>query len=196
MANTTRVGFRWARSATGSGSAQPSVEKVVASGYATKLKAGDPVKLAADNTIQRAAAGDTNIFGVIHGFKQVYDAVNGVLRVGASSIAASSTWPSEEKKNIAYVTPVTGQIFEVDADDGATATTEAAFRALVNENCDHVISDTDAALDISTHVTTTAQWRIKDLIIGAWNDYTVTRAKLLVECNESEEPTYATAVSA
>lgn len=195
--NTTRRGFRW--SSTNNGGKSPPINWVhVATGYATLLAVGDAVKRAADGTLQRAAAGDTNIYGVI----QSCWFWDGTYYKTRDHIPASTSWGTNQARiSKCAVIPVQGQVFEVDADDKTTATTLAAYQALLNENCDHIVESVTGnisgmALDISTHVITTAQWRIVGIKNEVNQDYSGLRVKLLVECAESENPVYAAAVGA
>jgi hypothetical protein len=196
MANTTLRGFRW-HSAKNGAKAPPVRVVHVADDYATKLVRGDALKFVTDG-LERAAAGDTVICGVMIGVKQYWD---GTFRKRGRYLPASTSYDTDlTKQSLVEFIPVGGQVFEVDADDGTTATTEAAYLALINENCDHIVESgtlniSYMALDVSTHITATAQWRIVGVSKRVNQDFASSRVKLLVECNESAEPTYATAGS-
>lgn len=192
--NTTRRGFRWYRSESGVGKA-PTVILPVATSYATKLCRGDAVKFAADGSLQQAAAGDALICGIVSGVRQYWD---GTFRQRGTFLPASTAYSTDlTKESQLEVIPVLGQVFEVDADDKTTATTEAAYKALVNENCDHIIEAGSLnisymALDISDHKITSAQWQIVGISLSMENaDFTGNRVKLLVQCNESEAIPYS-----
>lgn len=194
--NATLRGFRW--SYAKNGASKPPIRWThVATGYGTLLANGDALKFAADG-LQRAAAGDTLICGVMIG-AHYWD---GTYRIRRRYLPASTSWGTDltKQSRVAYI-PVQGQVFEVDADDKVTATTEAGYQAFINENADHIVESVTGnisgmALDISTHAITTAQWRIVGIRKFPNTDFTGLRVKLLVECNESEEPAFNTAVSA
>lgn len=195
--NATLRGFRWAFAKNGA--TNPPFRVVhVATGYGTLLAIGDAVKFAADG-LQRAAAGDALICGVVAGVKQYWD---GTYRKRGRYLPASTSYSTDlTKQSLLTIIPVTGQVFEVDADDKTTATTEAAYQALINENCDHIVESGSGnqsymALDISTHAITSAQWRIVGIAKKVNTDFSGLRVKLLVECNESEEPAYSTTATA
>lgn len=197
--NVTKRGFRWFRSESGSGD-MPIHIYPVATAFATLLARGDALKFAADGSMARAAAGDTLICGIVSGVKQFW---NGTFRTRGTFLPAATAYGTDlSKQSLLEVVPVMGQIFEVDADDAVTATTEAAYQALVNENCDHVIESVGAlnisgmALDISTHIIATAQWRIVGISPQVNHDFTGNRVKLLVQCNESETVPYSKSASA
>lgn len=191
--NATKRGFRWFRSESGSGD-MPIQIYPVATSFATLLARGDAVKFAADGSLARAAAGDALICGIVQGVSQYW---NGTVRTRGTFLPAVTAYGTDlSKQSLLQVVPVMGQIFEVDADDAVTATTEAAYQALVNENCDHVIESGSLnisymALDISTHVITSAQWRIVGISPQVNHDFTGNRVKLLVQCNESETVPYS-----
>jgi len=199
MANNTYGGFRFNKMRNGSRT--PVVEVwPVASGYATAIFRGDPVKKVDDGTIEVAAAGDTDILGIADGVEQYNE--SGVLRKGnylpASTTFSPSTVGSVNESRVRVIL-ARDTVFEVDADDGSSVTTVAAAHGVVGENCDHVAAAGSTAtgrsayaLDISTHVATAAQWRIVGIASDPLNDVTSTRAKYLVEVNESNQPQFST----
>jgi hypothetical protein len=159
------------------------------------LRAGDPVKQLSTGGIDLAAAGDT-VFGVILGFTTVWDGQKMAFRnkwPGGTSYGTTLT--PAERRTYALIVLAHDAWFEVDADDNTTATTEAAYLALVGENCDHAVpADTtdsgnpkaDPMLDISTHATTsTLGWRILGISTAVENkDFSGTQVKLIVTCNK------------
>lgn len=192
MANATEGGFRFRRMRNGA--KEPSVEiKVVATSQSGAIFKGDPVKLVNDGTVVASAIGEL-IYGVCDGVESYWD---GTAQRKGNYLPDATAWGTvEARKTLLRVIPARGAVFEVDADDGTTAATEAAFRALINENCDHnlgtgstVSGQSGSNLDISTHVTTTAGWRIVGLSTRPDNDFTVTRAKVEVVCNETNDAT-------
>lgn len=195
MANTTLRGFRWHHSKNGA-KQPPIIWQHVADDYATKLCRGDALKYVTDG-LERAAAGDAIICGVMVGAKYW----DGTFYKHSKYVPASTSYDTNlaRQTKIGFI-PVGGQVFEVDADDGVTATTEAGYLALINENADHIVESGSLnisymALDISDHKTATAQWRIVGVAGYPNQDFASSRVKLLVECNESAEPTYSTSGS-
>lgn len=190
MANVARGGFRWRGNKLAPASTSPPVMIYpVASAYATVLYRGDPVKLASTGTIQAAAAGD-RVIGVFAGAEQYYDGT--VVRKGAS--LPVSTWGTNlSRQSKARVILARGQIFEVDADEATTATTQAAYEAFVGENAEWVagtaVGDVSGAqLDISTHaVTNTLSVRILDIPNKDNQDFASANVKLTVEFNLTQD---------
>jgi hypothetical protein len=104
---------------------------------------------------------------------------------------------------VSYIPCTPDVIFAVQADEGTTFTTIAGQVGAIQENCDMTVGTPDAntgwstfSLDISTHGTATANWRIVGIrgysmngINLELNDPTVTRFEFLVVCNESVWPT-------
>lgn len=193
MANVSQGGFRFV--GMRNGAKDPMIElRVVADAYGTGIFKGDPVKLVNDGTVSVSAAGEL-VYGVCDGVEQYWD--GSVVRRG-NYLPASTSWGTvEARRSVVRIIRAQNAIFEVDADDGTTATTEATFRALVNENADHIATASGSTttglsgykLDISDHKTTTAQWRLIGLSTRPDNDYTVINAKVLVTVNETNDAT-------
>lgn len=188
-ANFQHNGFRYWGSVFAENVAPRVTPCQVATGYATGIFKGDPVKRLADGSVAVAIAGDP-IFGVSMGAK--YRNADGVL-VEKDFLPASTTYPTDLLRSIVMVVPATPfTIFEVD---GASAvTTVAIARTMVWENCDHLLTIpgntatglSGAQLDITTHATTASQWRIWDLSpIPVANDPTQVLAKYLVIANKT-----------
>lgn len=202
--NVHQRGFRPFMGTTGRLPAQP-IRMIVASGYQgangtptnIDLCIGDPVKPVSTGTVAHAAAGDTNIMGVVVGIAPFWDSGLGAMRFG-DRLPGATTSTLLERQSFVYVQPVTGCIFEVDCDDAVTATTYSAYFAFIGENCDHVYTTgsepiSDCNLDISDHKTTTAQWRIVGVSPTMNNqDFSGANVKLLVMCNESNFPPFST----
>lgn len=205
MANNTALyGFRWQYSLAGR---DPTILRCrVASGYQAApggvnvdLNPGDPVILVNDGTVALAAA-TQSIFGVVQGIGQYYNSGIGAMVPGGPSLPGGVTYGTKlERQSFIYVCLAANQVFEIDADDNVTATTEAGYNALIEENCDITINqvsgDTHAypLLDISDHKTATAQVRIIDLARQGNFDFSGTRVKLLVTINEVQQAPYVTA---
>lgn len=201
--NLAQYGFRWQYSLA---SEDPIAFRVrVASGYQASpggvnvdLNVGDPVIMVSDGTVALAAA--TNpVYGIVDGIGPYYNAGIGAMVPGGPALPGGTTYGSNlARQSFIYILPVANQVFEVDADDNVTATTEAAYNALIGENCDITINqvsgDTHAypLLDISTHVTTSAQCRIIDIGRQGNTDFAGTRVKLLVTFNKVQQAPYVT----
>jgi hypothetical protein len=188
MANTSIGGYRFVR--TSNGGHGPSVmEFPVADSNSTAIFTGDVVKMTSGGFVDVAAAGDTQLLGVCHGVVQYWDGE--FLRQGRYLPASTTSGSVRDRQSRILVTLAEGAVFEVDADDGVTATTEAAFQAFVGENCDITAGAGSTAtgqsghsLDIGDHKSGAAQVRIVGLSSRLDNDFTSTRAKLLVKFNE------------
>jgi len=187
MANLSRGGFRWVKNESAPTSTTPPIVYMkVADDYGTALNIGDPVKRVSDGTIAACSAGD-RIFGIYDGAAQYYD--GSVIRSGPTLPASTSYDTNLERMSIARVIPAQGQIFELDADDGTTATTQAAHEAFVNENCEWVAGtavngQSGAALDISTHATTnTLSLNIVEIPSKSLQDFAASRVKYWVKVN-------------
>lgn len=188
--NFQHNGFRYWGSVFAENVAPRVIPCQVATAYGTGIFKGDPVKRVSDGSIAVAAAGDP-IFGVAMGAR--YRNANGNL-VEADYLPASTAYTTDAMRSIVMVVPATPfTIFEVDGTLSSLITTVALARAMVWENCDHVLTIagntvtglSGAQLDISTHATTSSQWRIFDLSpISVANDPTQTLAKYLVIANE------------
>ena len=185
-------GFRYWGSYFGNNIIPLEVPIQIASGYATALGVGDPIKRASDGTAQQAAAASDSIFGICTGFK--YLNANGVMQV-SNYYPGNISYTPDQQRTIAYVIPATPfTIFSCDANDGTTITSLANARALPWENVDHIFTSTPnqftgmsgCQLNISGHATTALQWRIVDLNTEAPNDFTQINAHYLVVCNKTQ----------
>lgn len=194
MANRSLGGFRYRGNYTAPSAVEPRIDIIpVATAYGTALYYGDPVKLAADGTIQAAAPGD-RLHGIFVGAEQYWD---GTVKRKGLSLPAGVVWGTnvdrQTQARVIRATP--GIIWELDADDGVTATTQAAHEALVNENCEWVTGTatgeySGAALDISLHnpATATLSLRIVELPNKSQQDFASSRVKYYVEINLANYP--------
>lgn len=196
MANRTLKGFRLHKPKNGA--EHGSYETVrVASAYGSAIYEGFPVKRVDGGYYEVAAAGDS-FYGVVVSIDQFKDSDGRVRQaLGASPklLPASTTYSGIDDESRLVVAPARNWYFEVDADDGVSATTRAAFIALIGSNGDHVISSDDAALDISDVVTKdgapgSAQWRVVDISPRLDQDFASSRVKLIVEAVEVQGPEY------
>ena len=208
--NVAVYGIRWAKGYNGGTDYPQPVECFVASGAPfdvnggaqnVALGIGDPVTRIADGSVTLCAgseggSGGVALYGIVVGVAPYYDSVQGVMRPTAALPDNVVYGTNLERQSKVFVIPVVGSVFEIDCDDAVTATTEAAYQALVGTNCDHVLSgvasvDTRAKpkLDISSTGTATAQWRIVGLSKSLDNqDFSGANVKLLVVANETQDP--------
>ena len=190
MANTARGGFRWRGNKLNPASvSEPVVILPVASAYGTVLYRGDPVKMVSTGMIEAAAAGD-RVIGIFDGAEPYYDGT-GVRKGGKLPVATYGTNRSRQSR--ARVILARGQVFEIDADDGTTFTTQATHIASVGENCEWVAGtpvgdQSGAQMDISTHATTnTLSLRILDIPNQDMQDFASTAVKYHVEFNLTQD---------
>lgn len=176
-----------------------------ANNYGTALFQGDVLIPVSDGTVAIAAATDNGKLAyVATGFQYV---ISG-KRTKKPYLPANTTFSPTTvgSKNAAWVecVPIVPDlIFEVDATGTAAASIAAAI-GYIGENADLATGTGDTTngqsamtIDISTHATTAANFRIfgiKQYPEGNFldNDVTLTRAKYLVTCNEGFWPPYTT----
>lgn len=200
--NQHLYGFRWSVAANGRPMPTP-IRCHVASGQddqddgsnSVNINAGDPLKMV--NTGGVIVALTTNIvYGICVGVHSYYDASTGLMKSG-KYYPNQTTWGTvESRRGYVYVVPASWGIWEIDVDDKVTATTKAAYRALINENAEFVVpgntanASADPYLDISGHaVTATLGVRIVDVSPTMYNrDFSGSYVKLLVRFNEIGEP--------
>jgi hypothetical protein len=198
--NTHYYGFRWSVAANG-GKACPVPERQhVASGQddqddssnSVDLNVGDPVKRISTGGVTLAQTTDA-VYGIIVAVAPYWD---GTRMTPGNKLPNQTTWGTvEERRSYVYVVPVSAGVWEIDCDDKVTATTLAAYRALIGENAEHTtpgntaLTSADPYLDISGHATTaTLSWRIVDVSPTLANeDFSGSYVKLLVQINESQQ---------
>jgi hypothetical protein len=205
MDNTREYGFRWVKGEFGQVS--PPIQRLrlasayqpAAGGTSVDLHPGDPVQVLSTGVAGICVGSEgaqSIIYGICAGFSPEYD--GSVMQPRNKHTGGSGAYSTNlERQNFVFVIPVVGQVFEIDADDASTATTEAAYYAFIGENADMVLTaDTTNAndpkatpqLDISTHNTTnTLQWRIVDLAPRVNTDYSGNYVKLRVVCNKLQQ---------
>lgn len=210
MANVSLGGFRpWGTFTGGSGNLPHPMVQEVANNYGTAIGVGDIIKQVSDGTVAVAAASDNgNLLGVVVGLSKIVNGKRQPTNYVAANTTFTPTTVGSAQATLVEFLPLTGDlILEVDADDGTTFTTLAGQIGAIGENCDMTTGTPDSTtgmsaycLDISTHATTTANFRIvgirgytldnglsKQLVD---NDPTVTRFKFLVVCNEGLLPPF------
>ena len=208
--NRRKYGFRYYSSMSGAGRAA-GIENGVTSGYQANvvsnvgLSIGDPVAFNAAGNFELAEDVTADrFFGVIVAIPKARIESNGKSRP-ASYLPGGTTYTNEVDRSSLIVIPFGRDIWEVDVDDNVTATTLAAYRALVGLNCDmryrlDLVSNADKpradpVLDISTAATTQAlDFRIVGVSKTQENqDFSGANVKLLVQLNVGSEPMLGTA---
>lgn len=203
MANLQKGGFRpWGTYSGGQGVFPGTKLGELANNYGTSIFRGDIIAAVSDGTVAVAATSDNGkLLGVALGFSYILQGRREPSAyIPASTTFAPTTVGSPNASWVNYI-PLTGDlILEVDADDGSTVTTVAGAIGLIGENCDLVAGTGDTTtgvsgmlLDISTHATSTLNFRIVGITEYPHftnNDVTLTRAKYLVVCNEGLLPPY------
>lgn len=209
MANVNLGGYRpWGTLSGGQGVFPNMKVAEVASGYATAIGRYDPLIVVADGTVAVAAAANNGLLiGIANAFSYVIDGKREYRpRIPASTTFSPSTVGSSNASLVQYF-PLTGDlILAVDSTAAPPTPTPAGVIGLIGNNADltagtpNVVTGVSTfSLDLGTVATTTANWRIIDVLGGytlekAWdpgdNDVTASRCKFLVVCNEGFLPPY------
>jgi hypothetical protein len=214
--NALHYGFRWSVAHNG-GRPCPTPEiHPVASGYQGSINGGGSVDINPGDVVRRLSTGyfahadgseggggGENIYGVVIGIASFWD-----TSIGSSGafrpidrIPGGSTYPSLEKRNLIAVVPAAaGAWIAQTSATSASWNTEAEFLAFMGENVDHVNTYNSASppkaqprLDISTHGTATAQWRLLDFAKTPENvDFAGLYVNLVVTVNETQQAPYNT----
>lgn len=195
--NSLKLGFHWARA---NNSGPPPIEPGrVATGYngvngnsdSVDIYPGDPLTLLDTGYYQLAAAG-ANIDAICMGIEQYYD--GSVIRSGKSLPNQTAYGTVQSRTSRLLITPADAGYWEVCCDDATTATTEAAYVALIGSNADHILTDgyepkAGTLLDISTNTDGSpgsAGWRIVDISQTEENqDFSGNYVRLIVRVNET-----------
>jgi hypothetical protein len=167
------------------------------------LRPGDPVYPVANGGYALAdgsegSGGAVSVSHIVCGIGWQYDATTGKMEFKhglADAIAYSTNF------NLAswiFAIPVEACQWSIDVDEADTAATEAAYRALINDNADHKLcgasGETSAKprLDISSATTTnTLKWRIRGIDPTRENrDLAGLYVKLIVEANVVARPAF------
>lgn len=201
--NRKLKGFRYFQGK--SGNSPKPLEGQLATGYNGSINSGSAIDVEVGTPVRKldsgyfevadgseGGSGGETIDGIVVGIKQYW---NGSKLVSGSRIPNSTAYSTIlERTSIFYYLPAESCYWEVDADDAATATTEAAWRALRGSNADHILTtgsepDANVMLDISSNTDASpgaAQWRIIDLSPTRENRFLDgLYVKLIVEINES-----------
>ena len=148
--NVHQYGFRWAYNANGKDMPEPELMDVASGvnftipGNATNLNlnVGDPVFLTAGflNIAQGNESSGTSQapWGVVVGMGPV-GFFNGTRMVRQTFLQSGCAYGAANIDRISQVlvVPFSAGMWEIDVDDNTTATTRAAYQALVGQNCDH-----------------------------------------------------------
>lgn len=206
--NRAKYGFRYFTNLRGGGP-PPAIEMFVASGYTgdfsgnVGISIGDPIARVTDGSA--IIATDTSVdpervFGVCVGIRRAKVDANGKARP-ASYLPTNTTYTLKENESSILVLPVAGVVWEVDA-DAQTATTEAAWRALMGLNCPISATRDTSNPDrprmrpraaTGTTGTGTDHLRLFDISKTQENqDLSGANVKLLVMFNEGSDPSLST----
>jgi hypothetical protein len=213
MANQTNGGFRvWGTVTGGEGAMPTTFINELANNYATAIGIGDIVIGVSDGTLARAAASDDGkLLGVVTGCSYVAGGIT-IGRSLSNYIPANTTFTpttvgSANASLVQWVPLTADVILEVDGNAAFATPTPAGVISLIGENVDLVTGTADSttgvsafAVDLSTHNTTTLNFRIvgvRNYTLQAGfsaldNDPTASRFKVLVVCNEGIWPSYTT----
>lgn len=190
-ANIPFGGFQYFDCLYGSNIQPKVVRRQVASAYGTAIFAGDPVKKVNTGTVDISAAGQP-IFGIV---TAVHYLTTAGVYVDKNYVPASITYTPDRYRTIVdVIIAYPGVRFK--ACSNALIATVATARTYVDENVDHVATAAGNTgtgrsgyeLDMSTHGTATAQWRLSELLCGdddPTNDPTQTQHYWIVEANET-----------
>ncbi len=214
MPNRVQYGATWSVAANGGKACPAPLQLPVATAYQAAINGGGNVDLNIGDIVRivngfieladgsEGAGGGESIYGVIVAVRPFFDTTIG--QVGAlkptNRLPGGTVYGTNlDRQSLVQVVPMDAGIWEMDCDDNVTATTLAAYQALVNENVDFINTE-DAALakaqprlDISGHGTPTAQLRITNVSPTLNNqDFSDTFVKLWVRVNESQETAYTT----
>jgi hypothetical protein len=164
------------------------------------LRAGDPVTKLSTGGVTLCAGFEASgtgvaVFGIVYAILPYWDAAQNLM-VPGNALPSDIAWVGLERQSKVLVIPAEAGLWEIDCNDASTATTEAAYQAFIGENCDHTLAGASGTivnprLDISEHVTTTAQWRIEGISPSQENrDFSGNYVKLLVRVNEGQAPVF------
>lgn len=208
VANRVMYGIRFHSTKSGSNQVSPKLARF-ASGYqpavngvadtALGIRKGDPIHALSTGYFQLAAGNEAaanaaeTVDGIVVGIEQYYDGEK-MIRAGNRLPYNTVYGTNYQRESRVWYIPTEGNLFEIDVDDAATATTYATYLALRGEVCDHRLktgSEADGKawprLDISTHVApaSSAQWKIEDVSRSINNkDFAGANVKLIVSIYE------------
>ena len=177
--------------------------QVDGAGASVDLNIGDPVKAMGDGSVALANTTET-VFGIVIGVHRIFEASTGVTRPADRVPGGTTGGGNIERSTLVEVVPARGIIWEIDTSANAL-TTEAAYRALIHENAEHICAGdlsiagrpkADPRLFLPSAVGAGLGWRIVGISKSAQNkDFSGQNVKLLVNVNESSEAGSAIAAS-
>lgn len=194
--NMQKYGFRWSKQYNSGPMPNPirvpvaTGQNFVVSAANYSLGAGDVCLIETTGMLDISLATE-GVYGVVVAVEPYWD--GSVMRPSNLLPSGVSYGTNLSRQSNLLVVPAHLGLWEVDCDDAVTATTEAAYQALVFENADH--SHTPNAttlrvhprLDISDHKTATAQWRIMGISGDVANkDFSGNYVKVVVAVNETQ----------
>lgn len=210
MANYVYGGFQPVGTMTGGLGVLPSNAMVeVANNYGTALFKGDVLIPVSDGTVAIAAAANNGLLAyVAMGFSYTISGKRTPKPyLPANTTFSPTTVGSAAASHVEVVRIMPDIIFAVGGDDATTVTSVATAIAMIGENADLTTGTagnttsgvSGMALDISTHATTAANFRIigleqyptdnpESLFLN--NDPTLINFRYLVTCNEGFWPPY------
>ncbi len=209
MANVLLGGFRpWGTLSGGQGVFPNMRIAEVANNYGTAIGRYDPLIAVSDGTVAVAAAANNGLLiGIANAFSYVISGKREYRPLIPANTTFSPTTVGSQNASLVEYFPLTADlILEVDGNAAAPTPTAAGVVGLIGENCDLASGTPNSVtgvslftLDLSTHATTTANFRIIGIRGGYTlegginltdNDVTATRAKFYVTCNEGFLPPY------
>ena len=106
--------------------------QVDGAGASVDLNIGDPVKMAADGSVQLANTTDP-VYGIVLGVHRIYEPANGASRPADRVPGGTTGGGNIERSTLVEVVPARGIVWECDVNDNVSAITEAAYRAFIHE---------------------------------------------------------------
>ncbi len=201
--NKTEYGLRWATAWNGGKSCPVGMRMTVATtqddqddgNNSIDLNIGDPLKALSTGGVTIAQTTDV-IDYVLIGVLPHWDSGQGVMRPN-SKLPNQTNWGTiEARRSWVMCVPSTAGLWEMDCDDSSTATTFAAYIALIHSNCNLVIAgntaNTSAKPEIDISSTATDEnfaLRLMGVSQTAENkDFSGAQVKLIVAINETNLP--------
>lgn len=194
--NMQKYGFRWSTRFNGGPMPAPvripvaTGQDFVVSAANYSLGAGDVVLMESTGMLDISLATEA-VYGIVVGVEPYWD--GSVMRPSNLLPSGVSYGTNLSRQSFLLVVPSHLGYWEVDCDDNTTATTLAAYQALVGDNADHAHSPNATTLrvhprlDISDHKTGAAQWRIVNISGDVANkDFSGNYVKLIVAANETQ----------
>lgn len=176
MANRAENGFKFVRGINGSRDTPEPEQWPIASGYQGAIQGGGNVDVNVGDLVKRLSTGYLSIaegteitsynpgtvnadipVGVVVGFSPYFD---GTVMQPTSVLPGGTVYGTNfTRQSFALVVPIQSGIWSINVDENTTATTYAAYLALVGQRVDFVNTNATATeagprIDISGHATT------------------------------------------